>query len=157
MKPVILGRQTWKQNMENRITQDQISRITSYFESINQLDDTPEGKWNVKEIIGHLIDSGVNNLFRYHRILINDETQLSGYSQDELVSFQSYAKWDYQTLVDTWKSINQLILNFVQQTPESRLGTQVTIGGQSFTLEEMFLDYTQHIDHHLKQVEALQQ
>ena len=142
--------------MSNRITQDQISRVSSYLESITQLDNSPEGKWNAKEIIGHLIDSGINNLYRYHRILINNESQLSGYSQDELVSFQSFSQWDHQSLVNTWKSINQLILNFVEQTPGSKLTSQVNIGGDSFTLEEMFLDYTQHIDHHLKQVEALQ-
>ncbi len=142
--------------MSNRITQDQINRVSSYFEAITQLDNSPEGKWNAKEIIGHLIDSGINNLYRYHRILINNESQLSGYSQDELVSFQSFSQWDHQSLVNTWKSINQLILNFVEQIPDSKLTTQVNIGGDSFTLEEMFLDYTQHIDHHLKQVEALQ-
>ena len=140
----------------NRITQDQIDRVSTYLESITELDNSPEGKWNAKEIIGHLIDSGVNNLYRYHRILINEEKELSGYSQDQLVNFQSYADWKYQTLLDAWKSINQLILNFVEQTPDSKLNTQVSIGSDSLTLEEMFLDYTQHIDHHLKQVEALQ-
>jgi len=142
--------------MSNRITQDQIDRVSVYLEAITQLDNSPEGKWNAKEIIGHLIDSGINNLYRYHRILINNESQLSGYTQDELVRFQSFSQWDHQALVDTWKNINQLILNFVEQTPGSKLTTQVNIGGDSFTLEEMFLDYTQHIDHHLKQVEALQ-
>ena len=156
MKPVILGRQTWKQNMENRITQDQISRITSYFESINQFEDAPEGKWNAKEIIGHLIDSGINNLFRYHRILINNEKELVGYSQDELVAFQEYKNWDYSQLVNTWKHINQLILNFTQNTPADKLSTSVNVEGAVLTLEEMFLDYTQHIDHHVKQIEALQ-
>ena len=156
MKPVILGRKTWKQNMENRITQDQISRITSYFESINQLDDAPEGKWNAKEIIGHLIDSGINNLFRYHRILINNEKKLVGYSQDELVAFQDYKNWDYNQLVNAWKHINQLVLNFTQNTPGDKLSTSVYVEGTAFTLAEMFLDYTQHIEHHVKQIEALQ-
>ena len=142
--------------MENRITQDQISRVTTYFESITQLDEAPSGKWNSKEIIGHLIDSGINNLFRYHRILINNETELAGYSQDDLVAFQDYKSWDYSQLVNTWKHINQLILNFTQNTPKDKISTPVNVEGTELTLEEMFLDYTQHIDHHVKQVEALQ-
>ena len=147
-----------------RITQVQIDSVSSYLRSIQNWGSAPEGKWNSRQIVGHLLDSAVNNLYRYHRIVINEERSIKGYSQDELVDFQRYDKLEPQELVDTWVQVNQLILNFVENIPADLLDTEIFLeggmldydAGDSMTLAEMLLDYTQHIDHHLKQIKERQ-
>ena len=59
-------------------------------------------------------------------------------------------------LIGVWSELNALILNFIEPTTEEELKIEVDVEGTLLTLEEMYLDYVQHIDHHLKQIEALQ-
>ena len=51
---------------------------------------SPE-KWSKKEILGHLIDSGINNLQRFTEIQFEERPYiLRTYNQDELVKANSY-------------------------------------------------------------------
>lgn len=139
-----------------RLTNDDILRVKEFLLGVKNPDSAPEGKWNTREIVGHLVDSGINNLYRYQRILINGEVTVRGYEQDKLVAFQNYASMRFPGLIDVWVAINTLVLNFIENIPNEQLGTRVDVEGTSLTLEEMLLDYIEHIDHHLKQIEALQ-
>src|SRR3984885_7181321 len=50
------------------------------------------GKWSAKQVIGHLIDSAVNNLGRIVRLQIEAGQSLPGYKQMEWVRLQHYAE-----------------------------------------------------------------
>ena len=147
-----------------RLTQQQIDQVTQYLKSVKNWDSAPAGKWSSKEILGHLIDSGINNLYRYHRILINGERSITGYQQDELVNWQKYSEWEARKLIDTWVALNQLILNFISFIPREQLNLEIELhdgmlhfeAGQKMRLSEMLLDYTQHIDHHIAQIKNRQ-
>ena len=48
-------------------------------------------KWSKKEILGHLVDSGVNNLQRFTEIQFHPKPYvLRNYNQDELVKINDY-------------------------------------------------------------------
>src|SRR3982074_1793298 len=54
-----------------------------------------EGKWSAKEVIGHLIDSAVNNLGRIVRLQLEAGQSLPGYQQMEWVRLQHYAEREW--------------------------------------------------------------
>ena len=53
-------------------------------------------KWSKKEILGHLIDSGVNNLQRFTEIQFEDKPyRIKKYNQDGLVVANDYQHSKY--------------------------------------------------------------
>ena len=78
-------------------------------------------KWSEKEILGHLIDSAINN---YRRFLIshNENTLIfKGYSQDEWVQIRDYNQTNWDDIVSLWLSLNKHILRLVKRIPEMAL------------------------------------
>ena len=60
-------------------------------------------KWSKKEILGHLIDSGINNLQRFTEIQFeNKPYRIRNYKQKELVKANDYKKSDIKELLNFW-------------------------------------------------------
>jgi hypothetical protein len=111
------------------------------------------GKWSRKEIVGHLVDSAVNNHQRFVRALLADSLEFPGYAQNLWVSCQGYADEDWETLVDLWGLLNRHIAHLVGRIPEAKRSTPCRIGGNSvLTLEALVADYIRHVEHHVGQV-----
>src|SRR6478735_105029 len=68
------------------------------------------GKWSKQEILGHLIDSAVNNLKRFTEIqFLPQPYQVVSYRQNELVTINHYQDLPLAHLLDLWRSLNQQI------------------------------------------------
>src|SRR6187399_13913 len=66
------------------------------------------GKWSKKEILGHLIDSAINNLKRFTEIqFLPQPYKVISYRQNELVAINHYQDLPLAHLLDFWKTINQ--------------------------------------------------
>jgi hypothetical protein len=119
------------------------------------------GKWSAKQIIGHLIDSALNNHQRFVRAQIsahlnNSQLELDGYAQDDWVRIGQYNQQSISSLLGLWLAINQQIAVVIAQTPDSAFKTQVKIGGgEVVILEFVTVDYVRHLKHHLAQLQAL--
>jgi DinB superfamily len=112
-----------------------------------------EGKWSMKEIIGHLMDSAANNHQRFVRAPAVGELKLPGYDQDEWVSRQNYQETDWPLLLELWRLYNHHVAHVIRQIPEERLYTVCRIGEyEPCTLRFVVEDYVDHMNHHLKQV-----
>src|ERR1700716_1854965 len=66
-----------------------------------------EGKWSAKQVIGHLIDSAVNNLGRIVRLQIEAGQSLPGYEQMAWVGLQHYAGREWDKLLGLWFALNE--------------------------------------------------
>ena len=67
------------------------------------------GKWSPKQIVGHLIDSAVNNHARFVRAQLQDDLVFPGYDQDGWVRVQRYDERSWPALVDVWRTVNTQI------------------------------------------------
>src|SRR5690242_17625545 len=65
------------------------------------------GKWSVKEIVGHLIDSAANNHRRFVLAQIREGLTFDGYEQDEWVAAQRYQESPWPALAELWRAYNQ--------------------------------------------------
>src|SRR5205085_10291681 len=60
------------------------------------------GKWSAKELIGHLIDSAINNHNRFVRAQLKDDLMFEGYEQDDWVRVQHYQDASWRELIALW-------------------------------------------------------
>src|SRR6202040_3743318 len=65
------------------------------------------GKWSAKQVIGHLIDSAVNNLGRVVRLQIEPGQSESGYEQVEWVNLQHYGEREWAQVLALWFALNE--------------------------------------------------
>ncbi|MEZ5024067.1 MAG: DinB family protein [Chitinophagales bacterium] len=132
------------------------------FESINQISETTLSakpslnKWSKKEILGHLIDSGINNLQRFTEIQFNNQPyNIRKYNQNELVKVNHYQTSDTQEILNFWLAVNQRILFVMQQQTETSLNYKVVLSdGKMVDLFFLMEDYVLHLEHHLNQIIA---
>ena len=114
------------------------------------------GKWSKKEILGHLIDSAINNLKRFTEIqFLPQPYQVISYRQNELVTINHYQELPLAHLLDFWKTINQQIIYVVQKIPADKLDYPVDPqydNGEMRSLGWIICDYVAHLEHHLRQI-----
>ncbi len=108
-------------------------------------------KWSKKEIIGHLIDSATNNHHRFIRGQFEAMPEIQ-YDQNEWNKYSFYQQIDSKHIVLFWSIYNKQILEIIKRISKDNLKNQVKVGDNSLTIECLFIDYVEHLEHHLKQV-----
>jgi hypothetical protein len=112
------------------------------------------GKWSKQEVLGHLIDSAINNLKRFTDIQCFPQPYtVLRYQQDDLVVINLYQQLPADHLLQLWSILNKQVLHVVSNIPPEKLAyTIITPSGDAHTLEWLAIDYVEHMEHHLKQV-----
>jgi hypothetical protein len=112
-----------------------------------------DGKWVRKEILGHLIDSAVNNQQRFVRARFSDPFVWPGYDQNAWVAAHDYRERGWTDLVDLWAASNTQVAAAMRSVPSDRLATSCAIGNDpAVTLDWLMHDYVRHMRHHLTQI-----
>ena len=114
---------------------------------------SPE-KWSKKEILGHLIDSGINNLQRFTEIQFEDKPYIiRKYNQNELVKVNNYQNAKTNEIVEFWLSINNRIKNLIELQTEKTLNYKIELEKDNISdLKFLMKDYVDHLEHHLNQI-----
>jgi uncharacterized damage-inducible protein DinB len=111
-------------------------------------------KWSKQEILGHLIDSAMNNI---RRLVVGqyEPNQKMIYYQDQWVMAQNYQQADYQELIELWRLLNQQMVRVMTNIPPDKLQNTLDTGKGTVayhTLEFIITDYVAHLKHHLGQI-----
>lgn len=111
-------------------------------------------KWSKIEILGHLIDSGINNLQRFTEIQFEARPyKIRKYKQDALVNANQYQKANTREILGFWVSINHRISDIIQQQTEQTLKYTIEMeDGKTADLRFLIKDYVDHLEHHLNQI-----
>ena len=112
------------------------------------------GKWSKQQVLGHLVDSVINNLKRFTDAQLQEQPYtIIAYQQDGLMQVNAYQKLPLQHLLNLWQSLNQQIVYVVRNMPADKLAYKVQpqynqTGNQ--TLAWLICDYVAHMEHHLR-------
>lgn len=113
----------------------------------------PGGAWTRKQILGHLVDSAVNNHQRFVRAQLQQELLFPSYEQEGWVAVQAYSERPWTSLVALWDALNRHVAHVIARIPGERLATPVRLGDhEPVTLEFVARDYVRHLRHHLQQI-----
>jgi DinB superfamily len=111
------------------------------------------GKWSRKQVLGHVIDSALNNVHRFVRARSGGELRFPDYDQPLWVDAGGYAERDWSELVSLWCGLNDHLARVIERIPHETLGVGCRIGdSQPQTLEFIVRDYVPHLRHHLEQI-----
>ena len=108
--------------------------------------------WSAKQVLGHLIDSGVNNHARFVRAGAENGLALPGYDQNIWMAAGGYQQRLWTELITLWAAYQTQLAHVIGGlTPEQRAHT-LSIGGEAVTLGFVATDDVRHQLHHLSQV-----
>ena len=112
-----------------------------------------EGKWTRRQVLGHLVDSAVNNYHRVIRAQESDELHFPGYQQEHWVEAGGYARRGWADLLDLWRALNLQLAHALEAVPAAREGMRCFVGeGEAVTLAFLARDYVRHLEHHVGQI-----
>ncbi|QNR84612.1 DinB family protein [Pedobacter riviphilus] len=111
-------------------------------------------KWSKKELLGHLVDSAVNNI---RRLVVGQYEQGVKiiYHQDEWVNYQNYQETAIAEVIMLWKLLNYQISRVIENIPEEKLQNTCDTGKgkiEMHTLSFFIDDYLVHLKYHLNQI-----
>ncbi|MEP6748945.1 MAG: DinB family protein [Bacteroidota bacterium] len=113
-------------------------------------------KWCKKEILGHLIDSAINNLKRFTDIQFLPQPYIvQSYRQNELVQVNNDVNLPLEHLLSLWQLLNRQIFFIVENIPAGKFHYPVNPqydNNEMKTLGWIICDYGAHMEHHWKQV-----
>lgn len=143
----------------HRVTNQLTSAIDQFIKSVNKQNINWEsrpspGKWSNKEIIGHLCDSAKINLQRFVRCTYEENFKLT-YEQDAWVAAQHYQEMNIDDLLQLWRLLNLQITIVLDNYQPDRLQAQCDNSKKEIslhTVEWLAQDYSEHLQHHLKQI-----
>ena len=114
------------------------------------------GKWSKQELLGHLVDSAINNLKRFTEIqFLPQPYSVISYRQNELVVVNDYQNLPLKHLLDLWQALNRQIVMVVKRIPSDKLIYPVDPQYESKelkTLSWIICDYVAHMEHHFRQI-----
>src|SRR5437660_2679916 len=107
--------------------------------------------WSIKEELGHLIDSAVNNHQRVVRAQLEDNLALPSYDGDQWVELHGYQNREWADLIALWRSLNRQLLTAAEAAPQSSWAHKLSIdNSEPMTLAFVFVDYITHMSGHLR-------
>ena len=120
-----------------------------------ELHDKPApGKWSKQEILGHLVDSALNNLKRFTETqFLPQPFKIISYQQDELVTVNNYQNLPLDHLIQLWQALNRQIIYVVKNVPAEKLEFRVDPqyeNKEMKTLGWVIADYVAHMEHHFR-------
>jgi hypothetical protein len=108
------------------------------------------GGWTRVEVLGHLIDSAINNHVRFAGAATNPRFEmLFGYEQNGWVRVHAYGEMPWADVLRHWRMQNQLLARVVGHVrPEQTLKA----GDTEWAMEHWVRDYIRHLKHHVDQI-----
>lgn len=114
------------------------------------------GKWSRQEVLGHLIDSAINNLKRFTDIQLTEEPyRVQTYMQDGLVAVNHYQELPLAHLLNLWEAVNRQIILVVNRISADKLACELEPQYEQTgtkTLGWLVCDYVSHMQHHFRAI-----
>lgn len=131
-----------------------ISDLYSQFNILteDQVNEKPGDKWSKKEIIGHLCDSAINNIYRFMHLQNTGHVfEVIQYKQNLWVEQAAYSNRPWSELCQLWLSLNNNILHIVASLSHKK-NLSVNIDDNIFSAQYLIEDYFAHLSHHANQI-----
>ncbi len=108
-----------------------------------------EGKWSIKELLGHLIDGERMFAYRLFRISRGDETPIEGFEQDGYIENAHSDKRTFTNLLVEFSLLRQANMLFFENLTAEALVRVGTANNAKISVRALVYIMAGHIEHHL--------
>ena len=107
-----------------------------------------EGKWTIKDILLHIIDTERIFTYRALRIARQDETALAGFEQDDYVISAKANTRSLSSLIEEYKSVRQASIVLYESFDSGDLEKVGSASGSLISVKAIGYILTGHENHH---------
>lgn len=137
-------------NLEELLT-NQLDELVTFFRSIPEEKGEfryAEGKWTIKEVLLHIIDTERVMAYRALRFSRKDETPLPGFDQDDYVPFSDATNRTMDNLIIEWEAVRMASIALFAYMPKDMLERMGTASRNPFSVRALAYIILGHIVHH---------
>ena len=141
-----------KEDDINNILRDQVASISEFFKSVSEEKGNyayAEGKWSVKEVLGHMIDT--ERIFAYRALCIarGEKQSLPGMEQDDYVREGSFNKRGLSDLANEFTLVRKANLALFNSFSEDELNSRGIASNNGVTVRAILFIIAGHAMHHI--------
>lgn len=107
------------------------------------------GKWTIKEVAGHLIDTERVFAYRATAFSRSDPSPLPGFEQDDWIPFGEFRERKIADLLDEWIATRNATIALVAGMPEAGLARRGVASNLEFSVLALLSIPPGHLIHHL--------
>lgn len=109
-----------------------------------------EGKWSIKEVLIHMLDTERIFGYRALRISRNDQTPLAGFEQDDYVPFYDVENRSINSIIEEFRSVRQATIEMFKHFNGEMLERMGTASGHPISVRALGFMIAGHEIHHLR-------
>jgi hypothetical protein len=108
-----------------------------------------EGKWSVREVVGHMIDS--ERIFGYRALCIarGETGPLPGFDEQAYMSVAPFETYSMADLIAEFRSVRATTLSFFEHLTEAAWRRTGTANGKTVSVRAIAFVLAGHVEHHL--------
>ncbi|MFL5460634.1 MAG: DinB family protein [Gemmatimonadales bacterium] len=132
---------------------EQAREVERLFETVTDRDALAryaEGKWSVKEVLGHLCDTERIFSYRLLRIARGDTTPLPGYDENVYVPAGRFDDRPLPMLLGDFRAVRMSTAALLEGLPEEAWGRWGEANGNAITVRALAYIIVGHVSHHLE-------
>ena len=108
------------------------------------------GKWSVKEVVGHVLDTERIFGHRAFRFARHDETPLAGFEQDDYVRAADFGKRTLVDLLDEFEHVRRANLSLLRALDEEAWQRRGVASDNAVSVRALAYIMAGHVTHHVE-------
>jgi uncharacterized damage-inducible protein DinB len=112
-----------------------------------------EGKWTLKEVLGHMLDTERIMTYRLLRFSRKDSTVLPGFEEDDYVRNSTYRHREFEGLIEEFKAVRQANLFLFKSLSDEQLDLRGTASNNPLSVRALLFIIAGHLKHHKRVIQ----
>ena len=108
------------------------------------------GKWSIKEVMMHILDTERIMAYRALRIARNDKTPMPGFEQDDYIPFTDAENRSPKSIIEEYTAVRKASIAMFKNFNDEMLSRVGTASGNPFTPRALGYIIAGHELHHLQ-------
>ncbi|KQM78273.1 hypothetical protein ASE74_14665 [Pedobacter sp. Leaf216] len=108
-----------------------------------------DGKWTLKEMLGHIIDTERVFAYRITCFARNEKQALPGFEEDGYVANARFAERDLEDLIEEFTALRKANLYLFRSLNEEELNRKGIASGREINVKSILFIVAGHILHHI--------
>lgn len=137
---------------------DQLEIFPQYLRSIphDKIDFAyADGKWTIKELLGHVTDTERIMAYRLLRFARNDSTGLAGFDENDYVMNAHSGDRDFNDMIEEFEAVRNANLFLFRSLTEEDLQRKGEANNSSISVRSLLFIIVGHVKHHQKVIEEI--